>query len=704
MADTGADAAHRYREHMRAKAERLGGGEDATGVDASDFTPAEKLYAGVKTGMRPVSRQARKSGGAVMGAHARATPGRAGRKVGGDCGDSYVNRDQKAANAEREGEYPNGGMKKGGRARRQDGGGMFGSGDPAPSGTPAGEPSQQDQDKIKPTPRNYNTGFRAHGGRAERKFGGYLPREGGPSETRALRAKSASGATQRNGRPAAEDGRLGRAYGGRAGKQAGGPLATPLAAGMGGQGRMNFNFGPQASEGAKLGIKTGGSVHLKDGGRAKAHERYGHGPSCSCPECKGKREGRAYGGDVHGRSPENVEFQKSMDETVGRNPWDKSGWRESDADQRRPPAPNLPKRKAEGGEVAKGALRQHKLEHKAMGKAKGGSTYGTSTPLRLVSTHGEGERTAKVYKDPDWGEFRVRHYLNGVHQPEADAHTDDKADAVGTANAWTRGGAKSGGFRTASGNVSAAGRAKAEAKGETMKGGSFPIRNKEDLANAKQSVGRAKNPEAARRWIDKRAKELGAAPIGKADGGPTTPPPQGGRYNREAVQSAINRDPRIKGREAKMIHAVLKGRQREDFKDGGQSKARARGGKAGKGKTNINIVIGTPGGLSPPGGPQGPNPQLALKPPTPPPMPVPMPPPGGAAPGAPMPMPIPIQGAAGPPGPPGMPPPGMPPRARGGRAPRVRGEPEAGGGSGLGRLQKAAEYGHRSREGEGLRK
>jgi hypothetical protein len=75
------------------------------------------------------------------------------------------------------------------------------------------------------------------------------------------------------------------------------------------------------------------------------------------------------------------------------------------------------------------------------------------------------------------------------------------------------------GFRTKSGGVSAAGRKAAQEKGQTMPGGGFPIRNAKDLANAKQSVGRAKNPAAARRWINKNAKELGKPPIGKANGG-----------------------------------------------------------------------------------------------------------------------------------------------------------------------------------------
>ena len=46
-------------------------------------------------------------------------------------------------------------------------------------------------------------------------------------------------------------------------------------------------------------------------------------------------------------------------------------------------------------------------------------------------------------------------------------------------------------------------------EGEAMKDGSFPIRNGQDLKDAIRSVGRAKDPAAAKRWIKKRAKELG---------------------------------------------------------------------------------------------------------------------------------------------------------------------------------------------------
>ena len=56
---------------------------------------------------------------------------------------------------------------------------------------------------------------------------------------------------------------------------------------------------------------------------------------------------------------------------------------------------------------------------------------------------------------------------------------------------------------------SAAEREKAAKKGQAMPHGGFPIKNATDLKNAIQAVGRAKNPEAAKAHIRKRAKALG---------------------------------------------------------------------------------------------------------------------------------------------------------------------------------------------------
>ena len=52
-------------------------------------------------------------------------------------------------------------------------------------------------------------------------------------------------------------------------------------------------------------------------------------------------------------------------------------------------------------------------------------------------------------------------------------------------------------------------RKKLAKKKEAMPDGSYPIRNVDDLKNAIQAIGRAKNPDATKRWIKKRAKQLG---------------------------------------------------------------------------------------------------------------------------------------------------------------------------------------------------
>jgi hypothetical protein len=552
MSDAGAAAAQRYREERRSKAARLGGGEDAVNVDASDFTPGEPLDADAKTGMRPVSRQARKRGGGVQvgmspGPHALARPGRKPRKAGGGVGIDYVNRNAKAANQDRAGEKHDLGLKRGGRSGRAVGGAGG-----APAVTLEGRPRasrkmgfaggqsrfglnrhstdalhSMAESETDPTRLSHlfdeidRRSGRRRGGRTARATGGraasndesvYQPRKerAGAAHTRELTEKSASAAEVDVPK------KIVRASGGRVGRADGGPLGPPLSAGMGGQGRMNFNYGPQTSEASKLG--------LRDGGRARAHERYGAGPGPAEHHpgmAGGGRAGYAYGGAAPGPAediptsdagPLGAPGPGEHKGAVGQESFRHRSPRGENSSRARTLA--AAKARAEGGKVGEGALKQHRAEHKAMG---------------------------------------------------APQHPKDC----------------------------------------------------------------------------------------------TCPKCSGGAVKR------------------------------------------ARGGRSGKGKMNVNIVIGTPGGMSqPPGGPPGPNPQLAIRPP-PPPMPMPMPPPGAPPPGA-MPMPMPAPPMAGPPGmPPGMPP--MPPRARGGRAPKVGGEPEAGSGSGLGRLQKTAAYGHRSRDREGLR-
>lgn len=104
------------REAMKSKARRLAGAS-STKLDSSTFTPAEPLNADVKTGMRPISRRAFKSGGKVDGEEAKSNASRTPR---GNIG--LANTNQRIANEERDGKKHVGGFKKGGRTAKYIGG------------------------------------------------------------------------------------------------------------------------------------------------------------------------------------------------------------------------------------------------------------------------------------------------------------------------------------------------------------------------------------------------------------------------------------------------------------------------------------------------------------------------------------------------------------------------------------------------------
>lgn len=119
------DMAKKAREAMKAKASRLTTADPHQKVDSSTWTPAEPLNTEVKTGLRPVSRRAYKSGGKVTGAKAKANLGKMPRQSGGKAitANSLINRSVKEANEERPGGKAHiGGMKKGGRAAKANGG------------------------------------------------------------------------------------------------------------------------------------------------------------------------------------------------------------------------------------------------------------------------------------------------------------------------------------------------------------------------------------------------------------------------------------------------------------------------------------------------------------------------------------------------------------------------------------------------------
>lgn len=188
------DIAKKARSGMKAKAQRLAGEKDRK-TDSSDWTPAPELNADVKTGMRPVSRRAYKSGGKVAGC---ATPTRADRKprkAGGPVKaaekgeqplvDRYINRDLKKANEYRDGKKHVGALKHGGRAHKKNGGGTMSMEEmieknPAPKKEPLFKgpiplPPRRKPDPVPPRepekadPRLIKA---AHGGRAKKADGG----------------------------------------------------------------------------------------------------------------------------------------------------------------------------------------------------------------------------------------------------------------------------------------------------------------------------------------------------------------------------------------------------------------------------------------------------------------------------------------------------------------------------------------------------
>ena len=124
------EMAKKAREAMKDKAKRLSTGDPRQKVDSSSWSPPEPLNTTAKTGMRPVSRRAYKKGGAVEGEACSPNMGRKPRKAGGRAEkadgtpavDRYVNRDMKKANEYRDGIKHIGGMKKGGRTGKMDGG------------------------------------------------------------------------------------------------------------------------------------------------------------------------------------------------------------------------------------------------------------------------------------------------------------------------------------------------------------------------------------------------------------------------------------------------------------------------------------------------------------------------------------------------------------------------------------------------------
>jgi hypothetical protein len=186
--------AKQAREAMKAKASRLTTADPHLKVDSSTWTPAEPLNTEVKTGMRPVSRRAFKSGGKVTGTKAKTNLGKKARNSGGKAitADSLINRNAKEANEERPGGKAHiGGYKKGGRLKRNTGGTdqikkfLEDNPDPKPEAVPLPPPRPKNLDAPKPErfkdPYDHTTQGAKRGGKAEKCWGGKAKKADGGS-------------------------------------------------------------------------------------------------------------------------------------------------------------------------------------------------------------------------------------------------------------------------------------------------------------------------------------------------------------------------------------------------------------------------------------------------------------------------------------------------------------------------------------------
>lgn len=172
------------RKAMRAKVKSLVKGHSGP-VDASGYEVPDELDADIKTGMRPISRRQFKRGGKVVAAEgdkARKNAGKKPRKAAGGAlatPNNLINRDDREANKERSGKKHIGGFASGGAASSCD---------------------DRDYD-------DRETGMK-RGGRAKKMDGGYAGRGFSPSGTRMAQSvglKKGGRSTRDNGGPVVLD-------------------------------------------------------------------------------------------------------------------------------------------------------------------------------------------------------------------------------------------------------------------------------------------------------------------------------------------------------------------------------------------------------------------------------------------------------------------------------------------------------------------
>jgi len=199
-------ASEQARDAAKSKVERLTKSDPHARVDASGYSPEGPMDAGVQTGPRPISRRQFRRGGQVEGEKSAARADRKPRASGGRTltANSYLNRDVKAANEEREGTKHVGGMKRGGRAGKLGGGPLMqntGSPSMPPTTVSRKEGGKVHADAAQDRKLIHAMGCqcaKCSGGRVERKEGGAI--YGGTRPVAGRLARKGGGRTKNKGK------------------------------------------------------------------------------------------------------------------------------------------------------------------------------------------------------------------------------------------------------------------------------------------------------------------------------------------------------------------------------------------------------------------------------------------------------------------------------------------------------------------------
>ena len=375
-------SAKTLREKMKAKARSLanpGNYYKDQEVSSADWSPAPPLKTEMKTGARPIMKPSSKG-----------------------TGESYAARDTKKAIGA---DMKRGAFKAGGAVKD------------------AGVKDKAALGAIDPSPKRGPAGHYAKGGRTKKDLGGVLEKispayavmrsiQRGPDEEQQTKSRLQEAAMINAARGAKKGGKIKKAGGGRTKKDLGGVLEkiSPAYAVM-----RSIQRGPDEEQQTKNRLQEAAMINAARGAKKGGKVKKAGGGS-SLEKMVGKPKGSDYS-------------QVGKMGTANYTQEDKGALnRALKGDD------SLP-------EPAEAAERSGKYQNYKKGgsaKAKGGSTYGGSSPLRLMKTIGEGKKIAKVYKDPSSGEYQVKHFLDGQHQKKADYFTDDKEDAHGTADSFTR--------------------------------------------------------------------------------------------------------------------------------------------------------------------------------------------------------------------------------------------------------------------------